>query len=915
MSETRINPDGSATLTISGSSAPLEKALEDALKSLSAFVKSASKALETFDAYAAKGLDGVAAAFDKAFGSIRGQTEAFAQDLRSSARGIADDLKPLEKAARDAFGGASPPRLPKTASGEAPKPDKSAQKVDVSAFSALRNDAALGALKSFGQKTLESALGLGDALDKMSKRTGFGVEALSTLSYAATQCGTDVETVEGAIRGYQSVLADAANGSTDAAEKLSRLGLDAAKLAALSPEEQLRALFDALGRIEDPTRRAAAAMEIMGDDGAKLGPIFADGTATLDAFAAEARKVGAVMSDEQAAASAELASATNRLKGSLQGVAVSLGGALIPTLQAGADKLTAFVRKIGELTAAQPRLIEGFVKVATVSATAFGTGRLVKALTDYGAAFGALSSKIAVAKQALLAFAATNPILAGLGGAALAVAALGSAFYETKKYVAQFSDAAAKAVEEGDRLRRLNATKFDFLQEIANQGELSNETFERGKRYVDDLQGALGDLGFRYDETTKSISAATDAQDEFNKAQRELAIRDLDAQIAEEEENAREAEKAVQAELERQDGWFARVAFAPRNVASYVTGGYVDSVEDKMVADLKPLQDNLTDIRKRKGELIARREKLRGGDDDAALGLSEEESVASTVATGTAEVGETVAAKEAEAKAVEDLNARIAKAEEDRAAREASASKRRIDAIKKETKELTDAIDARLEVLRASASTEDDFAEIYRLETAKAGIEADGKARVADVEKEEADKKDAERERLNDQIAAEEERVADESRTDEERRLAQIDKETAAYKELLNDALKLAETEEERAEIRAKIDAADATAKERKDAVRAASKAAEEEEEARRELENFDAFDGGDAAFFESVDAGADVAARTVSSGATFSALDAQKLGANNPAEENVKETKRTNALLAGLLDRWDESDFSLRIA
>ena len=900
MSEARINPDGSATMKISGNADALKESLADALKTIEFFFSRSSKTFEAFESRAKKSFEAVALTADKTFIGFRAQTETFTQALKATSRetlATGADGRSLE----GAF-------------------DKPASKVDVSSKSAAFNAAALGALKGGAQYALESVVGLGDALDKMSKRTGFGVEALSTLSYAATQCGTDVETVEGAIRGYQSVLADAANGSTDAAEKLSRLGLDAAKLAALSPEEQLRALFDALGRIEDPTRRAAAAMEIMGDDGAKLGPIFADGTATLDAFAAEAREVGAVMSDEQAAASAELASATNRLKGSLQGVAVQLGGALIPTLQAGADKLTAFVRKIGELTAAQPGLVAGLTKFATVAAAAFGAGRLVKTLSDYGAAFGALLPHIAGATQALYAFAATNPILAGLGGAALAVAALGSAFYDSKKYVAQFSDAAAKAVEEGARLRRLNATKFDFLQEIANQGELSNETFERGKRYVDDLQGALGDLGFQYDETTKSIAAATGAQDAFNKAQREQAIRDLDAQIAEEEENAREAEKAVQAELERQNGWFARVAFAPRNVASYVTGGYVDSVEDKMVADLKPLQDNLTDIRKRKGELIARREKLRGGDDDAALGLSEEESVASTVATGTAEVGETVAAKEAEAKAVEDLNARIAKAEEDRAAREMSASERRIAAIKKETKELTDAIDARLEALRASASTGDDFAEIYRLEAAKAGIEADGKARVADVEKEEADKKDAERERLNDQIAAEEERVADESRTDEERRLAQIDKETAAYKELLNDALKLAETEEERAEIQAKIDAADATAKERKDAVRAASKAAEEEEEARRELAEVgnDAFGGGEedaASFFDSVDAGADVAAKTVSSGATFSALDAQKLGANNPAEENVKETKRTNALLAGLLDRWDESDFSLRIA
>jgi hypothetical protein len=120
MSETRINSDASATLTISGSSVPLEKALDSALKALDGFVKSASQALAAFDAYAAKGLEGVASTFDNAFGSIRGQTEAFAQDLRSAPRGIADDLKTLEKAARDAFGSGGRSKPPKSPGASTP---------------------------------------------------------------------------------------------------------------------------------------------------------------------------------------------------------------------------------------------------------------------------------------------------------------------------------------------------------------------------------------------------------------------------------------------------------------------------------------------------------------------------------------------------------------------------------------------------------------------------------------------------------------------------------------------------------------------------------------------------------------------------------------------------------------------------
>ncbi|MBP3557358.1 MAG: hypothetical protein J6K20_06595 [Thermoguttaceae bacterium] len=925
MSETRINSDGSATLTISGSSAPLEKALDSALKALDGFVKSASQALAAFDAYAAKGLEGVASTFDKAFGGIRRQTEIFVQDLRSATRGVGDELKPLAEAARDAFGSggrSKPPKSPGASppNGETPKPGKPSRSVDVSFRSNAFNIAGVEVLKSFGQKALKSVVGLGDEMDKMSKRTGFGVEALSTLSYAATQCGTDVETVEGAIRGYQSVLADAANGSTDAAEKLSRLGLDAANLAALSPEEQLRALFDALGRIEDPTRRAAAAMEIMGDDGAKLGPIFADGTATLDAFAAEAREVGAVMSGEQAAASAELASATNRLKGALQGVAVQMGGALLPALQRGAEALTALVRGFGEFATARPEVVRGLTEFAALAASAFGTGYVVKRLTDYGAAFLGLVPKVAAASKTLLAFAATNPVatFVALTAAVGGYFAVRDAAFGGK---ASWSDEAKGILEAGNAMRGQDEGRLARLQALAEKQELTKTEIAEAVSLAVELKSRYGDVGVEVDALTGKIKIAAGAQAELNK--RILEAKRKETQAALDEAKANAGEGVIERKIAKEEvGWAETVVGKRRDQTwrDYFTS--YDSYEttaDLQVAIASGDANFQKQVAAAKAKNAAEIERLEAelAGLDAVLSAPEgtAETSSGSDATGTAEVGETVAAKEAEAKAVEDLNARIAKAEEDRAAREMSASKRRIEAIKKETKELTDAIDARLEALRATASTEDDFAEIHRLETAKAGIEADGKERVADVKKEEADKKDAERERLNAQIAAEEERVADESRTDEERRLAQIDKETAAYKELLNDALKLAETEEERAEIQAKIDAADATAKERKDAVLAASKAAEEEEEARRELENFNAFDGDDAAFFESVDAGADVAARTVSSGATFSALDAQKLGANNPAEENVKATLRTNELLGDIVARMDEFDFTLRAA
>src|SRR5262245_13239823 len=75
----------------------------------------------------------------------------------------------------------------------------------------------------------------GDALSKMSDRTGLTVEALSQLNYAAGQSGTSSEALETGLKKMSNLLFDASNGSKAANETLSRLGLSVDKLRALEP--------------------------------------------------------------------------------------------------------------------------------------------------------------------------------------------------------------------------------------------------------------------------------------------------------------------------------------------------------------------------------------------------------------------------------------------------------------------------------------------------------------------------------------------------------------------------------------------------------------------------------------------------------------------------------------------------------
>jgi len=100
----------------------------------------------------------------------------------------------------------------------------------------------------------------GDAIAKMSKRTGIGVSALSELAFAADLCAVDLETLETGVRKMQKTLAEAATGSAGATQALGYLNLTVADLANLNHEQQLKLIADRLAAIKDPTVRAALAM-------------------------------------------------------------------------------------------------------------------------------------------------------------------------------------------------------------------------------------------------------------------------------------------------------------------------------------------------------------------------------------------------------------------------------------------------------------------------------------------------------------------------------------------------------------------------------------------------------------------------------------------------------------------------------
>ena len=239
---------------------------------------------------------------------------------------------------------------------------------------------------------------VGDQLDKMSARTGMSTNALSELGFAAEQSGADIGTLEKGIRTMQRSILDAGRGLSTQIDAMEGLGLTYKDLAGLSPEKQFELMTEHLGRIEDPSKKAALAMMLFGRAGTALLPMLGD----MKALREEAQRLGLSIGPEQAKAAAALTDAWNRVKRSFGAVAVAIGSELAPLMTGLAEKVKEYVGNIREWIGEHKGLITSIFS-AGVAALAAGAGLVVlgTAITLVGVALGAA---LAAAKAAVITF-------------------------------------------------------------------------------------------------------------------------------------------------------------------------------------------------------------------------------------------------------------------------------------------------------------------------------------------------------------------------------------------------------------------------------------------------------------------------------------------------------------------------------
>ena len=324
---------------------------------------------------------------------------------------------------------------------------------------------------------------VGSALNDMSKRTGVATEALSVLQFAAEQTGTDMGSVEGAVKKMQKAIFAASDGSKEAADALAMVGLTASDLAGLSADEQMGKIADGLMAIQDPGVRAAVAMQIFGKSGTAILPMLEGGAAGMAAFADEAKRLGLVMDSETAAKADALGDAVDSLKASMKMAFIQVGSAIAPILTQLARGLAVISANVGAFIRDNEDMVVAVLKGASALAVVGG------AIYGLGYSLKTVSGAVGLVLKGFGLFSAlASPVLLVAAG----IVAAGVAIYQFKDKIAAalgpvgglvqlaadsigtgFGGAVSSAVAVLSDLGATASTTFNGIYEAIAAGDLS----------------------------------------------------------------------------------------------------------------------------------------------------------------------------------------------------------------------------------------------------------------------------------------------------------------------------------------------------------------------------------------------------------------------------------------------------------
>jgi chemotaxis protein histidine kinase CheA len=330
------------------------------------------------------------------------------------------------------------------------------------------------------------------------------------LEEAAARAGTSIEAASAGIQKFAARIDDARSGTGAAAEAFRELGISQEELANTAPTELAARVAEELGKIEDPARRAALQVDLLGKSGEELRRTFSE----IPGAADDLEKFGAAISPEDRARIEALGPA-------FDGFGVALRGL-------GQSVITPFAGIVAGLT----ETLGSLINVVTAVAQAIGAV-LSPVLDGVGAAFGLFADGINNTVGFFRSFFASTD------EAAEKVETLKAAAEEAT----EFDDAAAKAFQK--TLEGVQQTLSDAVDESSKFGEAGFNAALQYQNSITELQrqfdqGIINEESFKraaeqaneaYEQQIDTIRRATEETERKAQAEADAVQSIIDANL------------------------------------------------------------------------------------------------------------------------------------------------------------------------------------------------------------------------------------------------------------------------------------------------------------------------------------------------------------------------------------------------
>ncbi|WP_414151753.1 phage tail protein [Acetobacterium carbinolicum] len=230
--------------------------------------------------------------------------------------------------------------------------------------------AAVSSAKSLTDMTVGAAA-YADEILTTATVAGVSAESLQAYKYAAELVDVSMETLTSSMAKQIRSMSSARDGSADMIEAYGRLGVAVANAdgSLRNGEDVYWETIDALGKMEEGAERDALAMQIFGKSAQDLNPLIAQGSVGIAELTEEAKRMGAVLSDETLAQLSKFDDSVQRLKSGSDAAKNALGTVLLPQLQILADEGVAL---LGDFTKGLQDAGSDFTKISEVIGSTVG---------------------------------------------------------------------------------------------------------------------------------------------------------------------------------------------------------------------------------------------------------------------------------------------------------------------------------------------------------------------------------------------------------------------------------------------------------------------------------------------------------------------------------------------------------------